>query len=318
MNRRRFVAALAATGASASLAGCSNPMSDDDDTVPERDPQNEVEDELYTAVGELNTAALSLSVVGEDVANPADVEFDESEPRDRVRAAREALDAAEQADSGELSAEIEQVRTYATVVDETIEAFASLLEGASELASLESEFDVEAVDEVRATIDASRDPLEAAVSASEAARSAAEDAGAEALSDLDAEFERVRDALDELSGFATSLDSLSLGYLDLLDGVDLIDTGRQQFENGQYAQAGESFDAAGTSLDDASEAFDVGSTPNERLDARFETAQCRTERLSQGAQHLKDAADSADSGNVLRARDQAEQGEQEIERVENC
>ncbi|GAA0667036.1 hypothetical protein ACFQDG_09075 [Natronoarchaeum mannanilyticum] len=392
MDRRRFISTLAATGATASLAGCSNPLSGDG-SPPERDPENAVMDKLYTAVGELNTAALALGTVSSDIQNPADVEFDASEPRGRIETARAALDAAEEADSGSFETEIEQARTYADAIEAIVDAFVELLDGAAALSTLEGEFDPDALGAVEDALEESRDPLETAVSESEAASTAVENADADVLSELDAEIERVADAVSELVGFSQGLDGLSRGYRQLVDGVDDIttaqqgfddenydesgtafenarshfgdarstfesgseaapdqlddrfgralersdslvalsggyatlldgmddlETGRQQSENEEYAAAEESFAAAGTAFADADETFDMKPSPEGEFDARFDTAGCRSGHFVDAASSLEEAAAAAADGDFLTARNKREEGRQQVQEARNC
>lgn len=279
MDRRRFISTLAATGATASLAGCSNPLSDDGST-PERDPENAVMDELYTAVGELNTAALALGTVSSDIQNPADVEFDESEPRERIDTARTALDAAEEADSGSFETEIEQARTYADAIESIVDAFVALLDGAADLSSLEGDFDPDALGDVRTALEESRDPLETAVSESDAASTAVENADEAVLNELDAEIGRVADAVSELSGFSEGLNGLSKGYRQLVDGVDDITTAQQGFADENYDESGAAFENARGHFGDARNTFESGSeSAPDQLDDRFGRALERSDSL---------------------------------------
>jgi|GEM_PF-2340704 len=279
MDRRRFISTLAATGATASLAGCSNPLSDDGST-PERDPENAVMDELYTAVGELNTAALALGTVSSDIQNPAGVEFDESEPRARIDTARTALDAAEEADSGSFETEIEQARTYADAIESIVNAFVALLDGAADLSTIDGEFDPDALGGVEDALEESRDPLETAVSESDAASTAVENADEDILSDLDAEIGRVADAVSELSGFAEGLDGLSQGYQQLVDGVDDITAAQQGFADENYDESGTAFENARSHFGDAHSTFESGSeAAPDQLDDRFGRALERSDSL---------------------------------------
>jgi uncharacterized phage infection (PIP) family protein YhgE len=467
MDRRRFISLVAVAGTPA-LAGCSNPLGDDDEGSAERDPENEVRDALYTAVGELNTAALALGVASEELDDPSEAAFEAAGPRERVNRANDALDAAAAADTEAHEAEIENAHSYAATIESMIEAFVSLLAGAEDLSELDGEFDPESVDELRTVVESSRDPLSTAASASESAESALSSADDAVLSDLDAEVDRVADALADLGGYAAGFDQLSLGYLSVFDGVDTIDaaekrfekesyadaqssfasasdefqaaketfqtegeeppedvaerlsrgversdalyslsdgyttvmggmttletgqeqfeaeeyeqasttfadasssfeaangtfeaadgasseriqerltrgversgslhalsggyatlvdgmtdleTGQEQFENEQYERAAALFDSAGTSFEQADQRFATEPAPEDEFDERFERARCRSGHLVEGAQHLEDAADAADSGNLVRAKEQAEQGEQEVEDAKNC
>ncbi|SNZ16200.1 hypothetical protein SAMN06269185_2722 [Natronoarchaeum philippinense] len=279
MDRRRYLSALAATGASASLAGCSNPLSDG--STPERDPQNAVMDKLYTAIGELNTAALALGTVSADIETPADVEFDASGPRDRIETARTALDEAEDAASGSFETELQQARTYADVIAAMVDAFADLLTGARDLSTLESQFDPDAIGELRTMLEASRDPLSSAVTAAENATSGLESAEASVLRDLDAAISRVSDAASTLVGFSQGLDGLSLGYLQLVDGVADIDTAQQRFTEEAYSESQTAFENARTHFQNSQSTFQSGAeAAPEQLDERFSRATDRSDSLN--------------------------------------
>jgi len=317
MDRRRFISTLAATGASASLAGCSNPLSDG--STPERDPENAVMDELYTAAGELNTAALALGTVSADIDAPEDVEFDESGTRDRIETARSAIEnAAEADDANSFETEIEQARSYADAIEAMVDAFVALLDGATALSGLDDEFDPDALGDVRTALDESREPLETAVSESDAASAAIESTDETVLNDLDAEMERVADAVDELVRVSETLSELSGGYATLVDGIDDLKTGQQQLENREFTAAEQSFAAAGTSFESADATFDAERAPESEFDGRFETAQCRSGHLVDAAGSFEEATAAADSGDLATAQRKREEGEQQVEDAQNC
>ena len=298
MDRRRFISAFAATGASASLAGCSNPLSSG--STPERDPENAVMDELYTAVGELNTAALALGTVSSDIQNPSDVEFDASKPRARIETARGALDAAAEADSGSFETEIAQARTYADAIESIVDAFVALLDGAAELSGLDGEFDPDALGNIEDALEESREPLATAVSASDDAATAVENADADVLTELDAEVQRVSDAVAELVGFAEGLDGLSLGYQQLVDGVDDVTVAQQEFDDAAYDASRTAFEDARGHFGEARSTFQSGSeAAPEQLDERFGPALERSDSLvslSGGYTTLLDGMDNLKTG----------------------
>ncbi|MCL9813550.1 hypothetical protein [Natranaeroarchaeum aerophilus] len=298
MERRRFLAA-GGVGASGLLAGCTDVLGDDD-SVPERDPANEVADSIATAVGLTNTAALSLDSVDTGFEEPDTIEFDEDEPRDRLTEARTALEDAEADDDGSRETEIAAVRAYIGIVESMIDMFVELLDGASELSDSDESFDPDDIDRLRGSITAARDPIERAVSARTAGSEHRDSADESALTDLDAEFKTVTDGFDELVSFTDGFDVLTTGYATLLDGVEYVETAQDQFSAEEYDDARVGFADATAAFDTANSTFSDGqSDAHEELDGEFDRATGRSDsliRLSSSHESMLDGRELLEDG----------------------
>lgn len=279
MQRRRFLAA-GGVGASGLLAGCTDVLGDDDDSVPERDPANEVADSIATAVGLTNTAALSLDSVDTDFEDPEQIEFDEDEPRDRLDAARTALEDAEAADDGSREGDIVAVRSYIELVESMLDMFVALLAGGSELADSDESFDPDEIEQLRESIDRAREPIERAVSARSTGVDRLTSVDESVLAALDAEFETVADGFAELESFTDGFDALTAGYGTLLDGVEHVDTAQAQFEAEEYDGARDGFGDATAEFDAANVTFTDGRPDaHEELNGEFDRATGRSDSL---------------------------------------
>ncbi|QSG01623.1 hypothetical protein [Natranaeroarchaeum sulfidigenes] len=297
MERRRFLAA-AGVGVTGPLAGCTGVL--DDETAPERNPANEVTDNIRTAVGLANTAALSLDSVETDFEDPDRIEFDENEPRDRLAEARTALDDAEADDDGSHETEIVAAQAYVGIVESMIEMFVELLDSASELADSDESFDPDDIDRLRESITGARDPIERAVSARTAGSEYRDSADESTLTDLDAEFETVTDGFDELVAFTDGFDVLTTGYATLLDGVEYVETAQEQFSAEEYDDARGGFADATAAFDAANSTFTDGrSDAHEELDGEFDRATGRSDslfRLSSSHESMLDGRELLEDG----------------------
>ncbi len=297
MERRRFLA-VAGVGVTGTLAGCTGVL--DDEAVPERNPGNEVADNIRTAVGLANTAALSLDRAGTEFDSPEAIEFDEDEPRDRLVEGRSALDDAEAADDGSREDDIAAVRAYIGIVESMIGMFVELLDGATELADSDESFEPDEIDRLRTSITSARDPIERAVSARASGVEYRDSADEVVLRALDAEFETVTDGFAELVSFTDGFDALTAGYATLLDGVEYVDTAQEQFSAEEYDDARGGFADATAAFDAANSTFTGGrSDAHEELDGEFDRATGRSDslrRLSASHESMLDGRDSLLAG----------------------
>lgn len=307
MDRRGFFAA-AGVLASGTLAGCTDVLGDDDGTTPERDPANEVTDGINTAIGLANTAALSLDAIDLQFEDPAAIEFDATEPHDRLDRARTALDDAEAADDGSRSDDIAAAREYVGLVASMVEMLAELLDGATELGDAEETFDPESVEQLQSSLDAAREPVERAVSARETGVEHRDAAAADLLATLDAEFETVAEGFTELVAATDGFDTLTAGYNTLLDGVEYADTAQTLFESEEYEGARDTFGDATGAFESARATFEDGrADAHEELSTELDRATARSdsltrlsashERMIEGREPLIDGRDEFEDGN---------------------
>lgn len=304
MERRRFLAA-AAVGGSAGLAGCTSILGDDDGAVPERNPANEVTDNVTTAVGLANTAALSLDAVDAQFDDPTTIEFDETEPRDRLEEARTALDDAEAADDGSQAGDIAAVREYVGLVESMVDMFVALLGGAEQLADSDETFDPEQIDRLKSSVSGARETVERAVTARDAGVESRDTVDSDRLAALDAEFETIAEGFAELASFTDGFEALTAGYGTLLDGVEHIDTAQSQFEAETYSDARAAFADATTAFESAGSTFAGGrSDAHEELDAEFQRAIGRSDSLTRLSSSHESMLEGRDR--LIEGRDQFE------------
>jgi len=306
MERRRFVAA-AAVGGTAGLAGCSSILGDETGAVPERNPAHEVTDNVTTAVGLANTAALSLEAVDTQFDDPAAIEFDETEPRDRLDEAGTALDDAEAADDGSQAEDIAAAREYVGIVESMVDMFVALLGGAEQLADSDEAFDTAEIDRLESSVSAAREPIERALTARDAGVESRDSVDDDRLIALDAEFETVAEGFAELVSFTDGFDALTAGYGTLLDGVQHVDTAQSLFDSEEYEGARGSFADATTAFESAGSTFADGSSDaHQELDTEFQRAIDRSDSLTR----LSSSHESMLEGRepLIEGRDQFEDG----------
>ncbi len=321
MNRRQFLAAATVTG-SATVAGCFGALDDDDGEPAPRNPELDVVDDINTAIGLTNTAALALDRAATNFEDPGAIEFDEDEPRKRLDAARDALDDAESQDDGTHADDIELARSYATVVEALLDMFVELIDGASELEASSDEFDTEDVDELRTSIDAAREPVDRALDARTAGTEVREELDDDRLVELDAELESILDGLDELGAFTGGFDSLTAGYVELLDGVEEVVEAGEAFENEQFDRARDEFERATVAFESAATTFEDGEPEApEDLSDEFERAIDRSGSLTQlstAHESMLDGRDSLDDGQAEFENENFDAAEREFETAESA
>jgi len=257
MGRRKFLLGTAAV-VTAGLAGCSA-LGGSERVDESFEPSNA--DNLAIAVGQLNKAALAVEGVGEQADSGDDqrIEFDASEPRERVSTAREALSKA--ADGGAEEATVDAVRSYADGVGETVESVAEVATASNRLATVRDSLDDD-VDDGDVDTDSAKADLAEATTASQASRNAHEAAetaldGAdrERLEAVDAEYDAVRSGLEDLRGYVIGVDGLAVGYEDYVGGIDALQTAQDRVDTDEFDTARASFRDAQTRFDDAAAVF---------------------------------------------------------------
>lgn len=264
MGRREFLRRSLAA-ATVGLAGCSA-FGGSEDVDENYEP--DVEDNLATAVGQLNKAALAVSEFQDGTGDGDDgVEsrtFDAEGPRERISAAREAITAAEENASDEQEADVSAVTNYADGVEGTVDSVVNVttagdhLEQAREL--LDSENGSEGTDEI--DTEAASAALADATAASAEARSvhdtaatALEEADGERLAELDAEYDALVSGLETLFEFVVGVDGLAVGYDGQVDGIASLQTAQDRVDAEEFDAASQSFSDAQTAFTDSATAF---------------------------------------------------------------
>jgi len=259
MDRRGYLRYLGVAG-TGSLAGCSL-------LGGKRGQSGEAfrlrsSDHLAIAVGNLNVVALAVRGLQRS-DDPRTATFDQAGPRKRLDAAREAIAGAEGSPDEVEPADVTAVRTYATVLEEIVDAIVELLSASRTLE--EAKETLRGADTAVAT---AREPLDRARTASASAVEhrdraviASDSADSDRLAALDAEFGTVRDGLETLSGYVTGVDGLSRGYGRYLDGVEAVQRANDAVADESFGEASDAFDRAKGSFD-AAEARFAGTLPD--------------------------------------------------------
>lgn len=315
MRRRSFVVGTAC-GLAAATAGC---LGSGQESLSERPPENEVEDAIRTAIGEANTAAVEVALVADDGVDPTSVELDWEALRGRLETAHAALDDAEShAAADDYQADVEAARTYVQVVHDLLGAASDLVDLGGRLDTLEEAVAEEDYDRASEELDAIRPDVEAVASTTADAIDAAQSVDAERLAPYGAKTARVGDGLGTLDDVATAADHLTAGYDDVLAGREHMERGRDEFSSRNFEAAASEFETAGDRFASATTSFETGQSETDELGGEFETALCRSGHLEAAATHFANAADAADGGDVVTARDEREQGEEELNAAANC
>jgi len=254
MGRRAFLR-TAGLVMSVGFAGCAALQGES--TPVETDYQPDTSDHLRVAVGQLNTAALSVSSF-QSSENPREATFDASGPQDRIARAREAIHTAEtNPSSDDVNADIEVVRSYATAVEGTVTAVDRLVTASDRLRTARETLDTDRVDTDTAatTLDEATTASSAAVEAHDEAETALEAADGGRLRELGAQYEAMQDGLDTLSGFVIGVDGLATGYDGQVAGVDALQTAQNRIDTGRFDDARTAFATARESFAGSATAF---------------------------------------------------------------
>lgn len=314
--RRRALVVGAASGLATALAGCMGPSQD---AMEERPEENRVVDAIRSAVGEANTAAAELQGAREDAESPADVEIDETALQERIDAARSDLEEARSLDAaGEYEAELAAASDYVDVVDGLLTATVEFADVGEQLSSLESAIDEGEYDRASEDLDAIRPRIQEAQTVAEDAETAVGELDEAVLSDYGARTDELADGLATVVELATAADQLTGGYQLVLDGRDHMESGRQEFDAGNYGAAESEFENGSGEFAAATSAFETGQSETERLAGEFDTAICRSTNLEEAADHFAAAAGEADAGNLLAANDEYQDGDDALDRVSAC
>ena len=324
MYRRQYLSRSGSVAALAALAGCLDALpgsdSTDSDSVAVADRTGERE--LHRAVGELNEAALAL-FAADEYDEPTAVEFDPSDPTDRIASARAHLETAAAELDADREAEIELLRTYAavlerlvavteTVTDETIE---SDVEDALAAIEADADDDLEAAAE---TIDERTD--EFAVAETHHGEAAADVEG------FDDRFEDVaridpaelEDGVATLGDVLASLVTLGDGLEGLLDGYERLEVGRDYMENEAYGRAEAAFDDAESVLESATATLEADEEPPAGIADHVATATCRSGHLTDAAAAFVEWATAAADGDRAAAQTHRDEGERALEAAREC
>lgn len=339
MNRRRYLARSTATiGALASLAGCLDDLETaagghiggSDEGVASESPdeasvsaaEREVDREIDRAVGKINKAGLSMAAVGDELDEAESVEFDPSEPRERIDAAHAHLDSAEDDATDEQRADVEELRAYADVIDRLVDVTESVVERdvEADIDAVGTAIDEERFDDANATIRDQRTEIDAARERLDPAIEALAELDRARLESLDAvDIDRIEEGATTLSNALEALDALTVGFESIVEGYEHLARGQAYVDDREFGPAKKAFEAARVSYEEATTTLETGrqDAPGE-LRAHFETASCQTGHLAEASTRFAESAEAAADGNAARADEKREEGETAIEAAENC
>jgi len=184
-----------------------------------------------------------------------------------------------------LVADLERGDQRSTALGYFADGHVTLLDGRLELDTATTAVENEEFDAARESLAAGN---EAAVAASE-----------QFASGVDVPIDEFSDPFETADLRAVAMESLTSGYVTLLDSHDHIRTAETQFENGEYGPARESLSASQQEATAADEEFRTGQEQTEGfVGEEFETARTRADGLASlagGYDTLLDARESIDA-----------------------
>lgn len=352
MDRRVFIRSLAVAGTTA-VAGCSEaPMGggsggddpDDggsgggggdggsggggsggdggDDGGDGGSSGGETGEHIRAAVGMLNRVGYRLSELQSQLEeDPTSVELDTEETLAAIDSARSDLDAAAEGASSDQQATIESLRGLATV-----------LESMTRLVDLLSTVDIEGrLNEVQSSVEAGN--YDEALAGVREAKSQAEEADAHVTTaeEAAAEIEPARleavDAIsyDELEPSLTAASRLVDGLLAMTTGYEAILLGREDLVAAEAALDDRRYDDAEVALADAEEQFtaaderfaSIEDAPSS-IATHVERSRCQSEHLVAATDHLQRALEAGRNNDLVTAREQRDEAEADLQRVDEC
>ncbi|RQG94063.1 hypothetical protein [Natrarchaeobius chitinivorans] len=318
MQRRQYL--LGGTVAMAAVVGC---LDDEGGASSDVGAEDRTGERAFSrAVGGLNDAAIALREA-EDLDDPESVDFDPEVPRNHLETARGHLETADEELGDERGADLEELRTYASVLEAAIHVAATVAD--------ETLFDdVEAVEraldddgdrsEATLVIDERESDLEAADVHLDDGKAALAEIDADRFADLPtADLADLEAGVSTLANVLRAQSALAAGYASTLEGDDRLERGREYADDGSHDEATEEFTAAKAAFDEAIHTFDDGvdDAPAD-LVAALETGRCRSENLHDGAAHLAASSAAADEGNVRTARNRQSDAESAFAAAEDC
>ncbi|RQH00851.1 hypothetical protein [Natrarchaeobius oligotrophus] len=318
MQRRQYL--VGGCVALAALAGC---LDDGGDASGGGRVEDRTGERAFSrTIGGLNNAAIALREA-DGFDDPESVEFDPDEPRDHLESARDHLETAEAELGDERDADLEELRTYATVLEAAVDVAATVAD----------ETLVDDVEAVERALDGDGDRSDAAAVVGERTGELETadgrlDDGKSALSEIDPDrFDDLAtvDLADLEAGVSTLANvlraqtALAAGYDATLEGDERLERGRERADAGAHDEAEAEFSAAKTAFEEATRAFDDGNEDAPGGLAEYlETGRCRSENLHDGARHLAAASAAAADGDVRTARDRRADAESALASADAC
>jgi hypothetical protein len=277
---------------------------------------------IAQAVSTLNTVALRLNKLEDELDAPEDVEFDQQTLLDGIADARGNLDTASETATETQAAQIETLSSLATVLEELTQVVGIVLSVDPETVVEDATAAIDAAD-YDAALSQVRDAKAKASDAmtrTKRARTALEGVDADRLAAVDGvEYARIESAVTELSALVNAFQALTVGYEASILGTQDLEAGRSHSEDREFEAAESAFGDANAHFETGDEALaGVAANAPERLRGPVEVAACRTTHLLQAATALRDGAADAADGNRAAAKEHRDEGEAQIQQAENC
>lgn len=307
-----------------SSGGGSDDGSDGSGDESESTTNDENDADLYIAqaVSTLNAVALRLNKVKDNLGSPDEVDLDQETLLDGIEEARGQLDTASETATETQTKQIATLRNLATVLAEMTRVVGILLSvDANALAGdAQTALDEENYDEALSVV---RDAKAKATTAQErttTAEEALDGVNEDRLAAVDGvEYAKVEAAVTQTASLVETLDALTSGYEATILGAKDLETGRDQSESKEYERAEESFGAAKTHFETADATFaDSTADAPDDVAARIEVAACQTTHLLKAATAFEKSAAAASDGNLADAKSHKDDGEAQMQQVDEC
>lgn len=324
MNRRQYLRAGTALACCATSAGCLDKLdaavgSNDDESV-DNVPDRTGERALARSVGRLNEAALALDV-GSDLEAGA-VEFDPEGPREHITAAREFLDTAAEELGSDRRPDIDELRSYASVLETLVDVTATVTDN-----RLESDIDAVSaairdgqIEEASTTVDdlvRTFEEAEQRFGTAESNLEVLDGDRLEALSVVD--LEKVESGMSALGGVLASMVALVTALESTLGGYDSLERGKNRADDGAYESAKGAFTEAESAFTASTTTLEGGRDgAPAALESYFERGLCRNEHLTDAAEDFTASAEAAMNRDRITARKRRNEAEEAVEAANEC
>ncbi|GAB7018840.1 hypothetical protein [Halostagnicola bangensis] len=316
MNRRQYLSTVGSLAVVSSLAGCLGGIMDSEEGEPLPDDHRADERSINRAVGNLNKAAVSIDGAESGLENPDDVDFSLSEPRSFIDTARTELEAVDNSDIGD------ELRNYSTVLEGMVDVLETLTDETLEedIETVSAEMDGGDTASATETLETRSEETDDARTSHDEAMDILGALDRDSLEDHSiVEVDRVESGAETLGEVLGSFESLISGYESMLSGHEGLDEGEERFDAGEYERAESAFENAASSFGDAAETFSDGeSDAPDSLEGYFDTATCQSGHLETAATEFEEGASAADGGDVLATQRHQSNGEDALEKAENC
>jgi len=341
MERREFIGTVATVGTVA-VAGCSDSANPGDggggdgggndgggndgsaggeETGTTSGP-DEAALKIAQAVSTLNAVALRLNKAKENLDTPDEIELDGQTLLDGIAEARGQLDTASETASDEQTEQIATLRSLATVLENMTTVTVSIVETQPQALAERAQTEVsnENYDEALSLIREAKSTATSAQERTTTAEDELENVNADRLAAVDGvEYAKVENAVTTTATLVDAFEVVTVGYESVILGAKDLEAGRTHSENKEFGaakedfgKATEHFESADATLANASE-----DAPDD-IAGRIEVANCQTTHLIAAADAFTKGAEDAENGNVVEARQHRDDGEAQLEKVNEC